>query len=93
MWLVHSFRMIAKLWDTFNMSICVVNTILFIGFFLNIFIVIASKICKRFLLLFSYMIFVLLIRIFLLSGDLSLLVSLLCVVIICCFMVLMSERW
>ena len=42
------------------------------------FIVIASRICKRFLLLFSYKIFVLLTRIFLISGDLSLSVSSLC---------------
>ena len=39
------------------------------------------------------MIFVLLIWIFLMSGDLSLSVSLLCFISICCFMALMSERW
>ena len=68
----------------------VVNDIIFIvGYFFLCFIVIASKICKQFLLLSFYMIFVLLIRIFLMSGDLSLSVSLLCFVIICCFMELM----
>ena len=50
-----------------------------------IFIVIASRVYKWFLLLFLYMIFVLLIR------DLT--VSLLCFVIRYCFMVLMSKRW
>ena len=70
------------------------NTILFIISFF-IFMLIASRICKWFLLLFLYMIFVLLIRIFLISGDLSLSVSLLYYIIIIksCFMALMSERW
>ena len=39
--------------------------------FLTNFIIIGSRICKRLLLLFLYMIFVLLIRIFLISGDFS----------------------
>ena len=39
------------------------------------------------------MIFVWLIRIFLISEDLSLSVSLLCFVIRCCFIALISERW
>ena len=44
-----------------------------------------------FYLLFLYMIFVLLISIFLISGGLSLSVPLLCFVITCCFMVFKSE--
>ena len=56
--------------NTFNIFILVVNAVLFIGDFL-FFIVSVSRIFKRFLLLFLYMIFVLLIRIFLMSGDLS----------------------
>ena len=74
------------------MFIPVVNAILYIvGFYF--FIVIASRICLRFLLLSLYMIFVLLIRIFPMSGDLSLSVSLLYLVIRCCFMAIISERW
>ena len=87
MGLVLSPRMGGYLLNTFDMFILVVNAILFIVVFF--FIVIASKICKRFLLLFLCMIFVLLIRIFM-SGELSL--SLLCFVIICCFMALTLER-
>ena len=63
----------------FNMFILVVNAILFSVFF----IVFASRIYKLFLLC----------RIFLMSGDLGLSVSLLCFVIINCFVALMLERW
>ena len=56
--------------EYFYMLILVLNAVLFtLGFFF-IFMVIASRICKRFLLLFLFMIFVLLIRIFLIPGGL-----------------------
>ena len=57
--------------NTVNMFIPLVNVILFLVFF-KFFSVIASSVCERFLLLFLYLIFVLLIRISLMSGDLSL---------------------
>ena len=46
------------------MLIFVMNAILFIVIFKKFFIVIASRICQQFLLLFLYMIFAYLIRIF-----------------------------
>ena len=90
MGVVHSVSLGDELLNTFN--ILVVNVFLFIVF-LNFFIVTASRVCKRLLLLFLYMIIALLIRIFLMSGDLSLSVSLLCYVIICCFIRLILEKW
>ena len=69
--------MAGDLLKIFKMLILVLNAILFIIIFFY-FIVIASRICKLVLLLILYIIFVLLSRVFLISGDFGVSVSLLC---------------
>ena len=73
----------------FNM----LKAVLFIVVFFYFFKLIASRIWRRFLLIFLYMIFVLLMKIFLISEDLSLSVSFLYFVIRCCFIAFMADRW
>ena len=93
MGLVQSVRMGGSLLNTFNMFKFVVNAILFIVFF--IFLNYCFDDLYKFfffLLLLLYVIFVLLFRIFLMFGDLSLSVYFSCFVIRHVLMALMSER-